>query len=231
MVLPVPSTPPPRLREFADRLGISGEKRERFFALQLKMIATMRDGRWRIQRLRREVRVEMLSDRPDRTRIEANLAAIQSAQLTLERQTVRTILETREILDGEAERQYLEFITRLRLGAGEPKPNGPRPRGMPGGQPGFGPRREPPGASPQNRPLDPGQNQPGQDPRMNRPGGPRGGGFGRPRLLPRGERRLTPEERLERRRRFEEWRERQGAGQTTPPPLRSEPQGEAPPPV
>lgn len=242
-VLPVPSTPPPRLREFADRLGISGEKRERFFALQLKMIATMRDGRWRIQRLRREVRVEMFSDRPDRTKIEANLAAIQNAQLALERQTVRTILETREILDGEAERQYLEFITRMRLGAGEPKPNGPRPRGMPGGRPGFDPRREPPGANPQNRPLDPGQNQPvpnqpGQDPRLNRPGGPPGGGFGgrpggfgRQRPFPRGQRMLTPQERLERRRRFEEWQARQGTGQTAPPPQRSEPEGEAPPPT
>jgi Spy/CpxP family protein refolding chaperone len=251
-VLPVPSTPPPRLREFADRLGVSGEKREKFFALQLKMIATMREGRWRIQQLRRAVRVEMLSDRPDRNKIEANLAAIQSAQLALERQTVRTILDTREILDGEAERQYLEFITRMRLGAGEPKPNGPRPRGdgrmlgrpgLPGGQPGFDPRREPPAANPQNPSLEPGQNQPGQnlpgqDPRLNRPGVPRGGGFGgrpggfgRPRLFPRGERMLTPEERLERRRRFEEWQARQGAGQTAPPPQRSEPEGEAPPPA
>ncbi len=183
-VLSVPSTPPPRLREFADRLGVTGEKRERFFALQLKMIAAMRDGRWRVQQLRREVRIEMFSDRPDRTQIEANLAAIQTAQLALERQTVHTILDTREILDGEAERQYLEFITRLRLGAGESKPDGPRPQG----------------------------------------------GFGRARPFPRGQRRLTPEERLERRRRFEEWQARPGTGQTVPPPQRSEPKGEAPPP-
>ncbi|HXU31151.1 MAG TPA: periplasmic heavy metal sensor [Thermoanaerobaculia bacterium] len=235
----VPTIPPPRLREFAQNLGLSGTTRERFFTLQLQMIGAMRDGRWRIQQLRREVRVEMLSDRPDRDKIEANLAAIQTAQLALERQTVRTILETREILDGEAEREYLQFITRLRLGAGEPRPNGPRPgrrmpgrqgmpgpqnREMPGGQPGFDPRQEPPGANPQDRPFDPGQN-----PRMNRPGGPRGGGFGRPRLFPRGERRLTPEERLERRRRFEEWQAREGAGRT-PPPVQSEPEGEAAPP-
>jgi hypothetical protein len=213
--------------------------RERFFTLQLQMITAMRDGRWRIQRLRREVRVEMQSGRPDRDKIEARLAEIQSAQLALERQTVRTILDTREILDGEAERQYLEFITRLRLGAGEGKPNGTRPRGdgrmlgrpgLPGG-PGFDPRREPPGNEPQNPPSP--------DSRLNRPGGPQGGGFGgrpggfgRPRPFPRGQRMLTPEERLERRRRFEEWQTRQGAGQpAAPPPQRSEPEGETPPPA
>ncbi|MEP7008925.1 MAG: periplasmic heavy metal sensor [Acidobacteriota bacterium] len=242
-VLRVPSTPPPRLREFADRLGVVGAKRERFFSLQLKLIATMREGRWRIQQLRREVRVEMLSARPDRTKIEASLAAIQNAQLALERQTVRTILDTREILDGEAERQYLEFINRMRLGAGEGKPKGPRPRGgggmmgrpeMPGGT-GFDPRREPPGNEPAN---PPGQNSPSQDPRLNRPARPQGGGFGgrpggfgRQRPFPHGQRMLTPEERLERRRRFEEWQGRQGADQTVPPPQRSEPEGEAPPPA
>jgi hypothetical protein len=230
----VPTTPPPRLREFAARLGLAGEVRERFFALQLQMIGAMRDGRWRIQQLRREVRVEMLSGRPDRDEIEARLGEIQSTQLALERQTVRTILDTREILDGEAEREYLEFITRLRLGAGERGPNGPRPRGEMPGRPGrLGRPEVPPNREPAGPPeLDPGVQRPfggAQDPRMNRPGGPRGGGFGRPRPFPRGERRLTPEERLERRRRFEGWREHQGAGQTVPP-LRSEPESEAVPP-
>lgn len=220
---PVPSIPPPRLREFADRLGVSGEKRERFFALQLRMMATLRSTRWRIQQLRREVRIEMLSERPDRQKIEASLSAIQAAQLTLERQTVRTILDTREILDGEAERQYLEMITRMRLGAGEARPNRPRPR-MDGGMPAEpGPAlRETPGAV-QLPPAN-------QEPRMDRPVGPGGGGFDRRRPPgPRGQQRLTPRERLERRRRFEEWRARQGAGQT-PPSESSDPEGGAPPP-
>ncbi len=168
---PVPSNPPPKLRELAERLGLSGEQRERFFALQLRMIATMRDGRGQIQRLRREVRAEMLSARPDRDRIEERLAAIETAQIAMERQTVRTILDTRELLDGAAERQYMTFITRLRLGAGDSRSDDGR------------------------------------------------------------ERSATPilEERLERRRRIEEWRGRQrGQGRLTPP-LRSDSEATSPP--
>ena len=223
---PVPSAPTPRLREFADRLGISGATRERFFALQLRMIATLRAGRWRIQQLRREVRIEMFSERPDRQKIEANLAAIQAEQLALERQTARTILDTREVLDGEAERRYLEMITRMRLGSGEARPNRPMPR-REGALPAVPPRprlEEAPGA------VRPGPA--GQSPPIERPlpgAGARDGGFERPRPGPRGGR-LTPRERLERRRRFEEWRARQEAG-TTDPPSSSDPEGEAPPPL
>ncbi len=245
---PAPKTPPPRLREFAERLGLSGEKRAQFFVLQLRMIGAMHNERSKIEQLRREVRVEMFSARPDREKIEARLAAIQNAQLALERQTVRTILDTREILDGEAERQYLEFITRLRLGAGEPRPNGGGPRPGPGGRrppmrtPEMPPGRElpsaPPGLNPdterpENRPERP--FAPEQDPRMNRPGGrpggPQGGGFGGPREDRRNRRPLSMEERLERRRRFEQWRaQQQGSGGAPAPPLRSDPEGEAPPP-
>ncbi len=234
----MPKTPPPRLRELAERLGLSGEKRERFFALQLQMIGAMRDQRWKIEQLRREVRVEMFSARPDRERIEARLAAIQNAQLALERQTVHTILDTREILDGEAERQYLELITRLRLGVGAPQP-GPGGRRAPRGGPGMlAPDRGTPRATPEpDLGVDRPENRterplvPGQDPRMNRPGGPPGGGFGGPRNDRRDRRPLSLEERLERRRRFEQWQaQRPNPGGVPAPPLRSDPEGEAPPP-
>ncbi len=249
---PVAKTPPPRLRELAERLGLSGEKRAQFFVLQLRMIGAMHNERSKIELLRREVRVEMFSARPDRERIEARLAAIQNAQLTLERQTVRTILDTREILDGEAERQYLEFISRLRLGAGEPRPNGGMKRPGPGGRrppmgvPGMPLGRELPGAPPEPKPnAERPENRteqpvaPGQDPRMNRPGGrpggpPGGGGFGGPRNDRRDRRPLSMEERLERRRRIEQWRARQQGSGGPPgggaaPPMQSDPEGEAPP--
>ena len=103
-----------RLERLADELGLAGEERERFVALQRRMfqdgIALARE-RFALQA---ELRRELLAAEPDRERIETLIGEIAAVFTRLEENTASGILDTRELLDPEQERRYLRVVAQIR---------------------------------------------------------------------------------------------------------------------
>ena len=180
LLVPRGGPPRQRLEMLADRLGVLGAARARFIEIQIRMFEETSARRFEVQRLRRAVQLEMLAEVPDRARIEQLLAEVAKRQADLDRKTFAAILEARELLPATSRRMYVEFIGRIRFGAGEaavpPKlrprlnprgplgPNGPaRPREL--GSPQDFPPPSPNG-NPQPQGLD---RPPFRDPRLNNP--------------------------------------------------------------
>lgn len=124
--------PPPLLR-LTDRLGLEGEERERFLAVQRQFFVATSNERWRLAALHRELRRELFAAAPDRGRIEALLGEIGDTYAALEEAMAQNVLASREILDPEQERQFLELVRRLRAGQLRPPGQRGRQRGPAGG--------------------------------------------------------------------------------------------------
>ncbi len=161
LVIPRGGPPRERLEQLADRLAVTGAARVRFLELHHRMFRETSASRFELQRLRRAVQLELLADTPDRTRIESLLAQVAQRQAELDRRTFAAILEARELLPASSRRMYVEFIGRIRFGAGEaavppkarPRLNQPLPRDPNGGVP-LNDRRPPdfrPGLGPNDR--------------------------------------------------------------------------------
>jgi hypothetical protein len=133
--------PEQRLEEMAVRLGVPPEDRPRFARLQREFFGETRDGRMRLDGVRRQLRAELTAARPDRARIDELLAQSGELQAGLERALVEHVLAAREVLDGEAERRYLHFLSRL--GAAGGGPGGARQGAPPRRRPGLRPGRPP----------------------------------------------------------------------------------------
>jgi hypothetical protein len=139
-----PAGPPEaRLEEMAERLGVPAADRPRFAALQREFFVATRDGRARLDGVRRELRAELTASRPDRARIDELLARSSELQAGLERALVEHVLAAREVLDGEAERRYLHFLSRLGAAGGPGARPGPPLRRRPGLRDGRRPGRPP----------------------------------------------------------------------------------------
>lgn len=119
----------------ADRLELAGEERERFLALQRTLAETVHAGRLRIDEARQDMRRELISPQPDRVRVEALLADIVRQQETLDRALVDNVLAARDLLDGEAEREYLRFVERFGGAFAGGRPPGPARRRGPDSPP------------------------------------------------------------------------------------------------
>jgi hypothetical protein len=94
----------------ADRFHLEGDVRERFLARQRELAEKVRELRPRIAGLERELREEIVAKNPDRARIEAIPAELAAATSELERAFAGSVLATRELLSGDAEREYLRFV-------------------------------------------------------------------------------------------------------------------------
>lgn len=105
--------PPRHLGRVADRLGLEGEERERFVAIQEEFLATVRDGRRRRGELHRELRAELTAPEPDRRRVAELLRELSAVQLEMERAFADAVLASRELLGPEQEEAYLGFLERL----------------------------------------------------------------------------------------------------------------------
>ncbi len=98
----------------ADELDLQGEKREAFVAVQRNFFEETLSARGRMARLQKEVRRQILSDAPDRQALDEVLTALSKAHGDLERAFVGNLLDTRDLLDADQERQYRRFLRRMR---------------------------------------------------------------------------------------------------------------------
>jgi len=109
----------------ADRLALAGEARESFLRLQRELGERVHAGRRQIDEARRELRRELTSREPDRERVEALLGRLNRAQDALDRAFVANVLAARDVLEGRAEREYLQFVERFGAAVAGPRPPGP----------------------------------------------------------------------------------------------------------
>lgn len=108
-------TAPGRLQQLADRLGIEGDVRRRFLQRQRQFFAETAAPRGRLPEIRREVRAELTRPHPDRARIDELLREGSGIFLMLERAVVANVLDSRAMLPPDAERKYIDLISRLQL--------------------------------------------------------------------------------------------------------------------
>ncbi len=155
---PEPGQPqggPPRASRLADRLGLEGEPRRRFLAIQQSFFEETVRIRLHLSETQREVRREMMSSKPDGAKIDALLQESSRDFLALERALAKNVASSRELLNPAQEEEYLLLISRLR-------PQAPA-------APGFG--QQPPPPLQRRRPLPPWQQrQQRQDQRRDRNG-------------------------------------------------------------
>lgn len=125
-----PDGPPgePPLGRLADHLGLTGERRERFVALQRRFVRAHLEARGERARLGAALRQELMAEEPDPVRIDALIAGLGESYLASERATAEVVLASRNLLDDQQRRQYLRFLQRLRHGGphgGPPEGHGP----------------------------------------------------------------------------------------------------------
>lgn len=126
-----------RFEVLADEMGLEGERRERFLALQYQLLERSVDARRRGRELQRSLQAELLAAEPDRERVEALVDEVAAVRRELDRTLAFTVLESRALIGPEAERAYLRFLGQLRLLLDGRGPAG-RGLGRDGGGPGRG---------------------------------------------------------------------------------------------
>src|SRR5690606_4627822 len=93
--------------------GLDPPAQERFIDGQREFMHSLMSERREIETLRREVRRELLADTPDRARLETLVAELSERTTALERRFVDHVLRSREALDPEDERRYVEMLRRM----------------------------------------------------------------------------------------------------------------------
>lgn len=133
----------PLKTRLADRLGLEGERRERFLAALAAMGDEIAAARAEIGAARSELRREIAARAPDRARIDALLARLATAENRLNRALVDGVLAARAELEPDEVPLFLRAIAEAGLarGPGEAPPPGPRERFL---RRRFGERRDPP---------------------------------------------------------------------------------------
>jgi hypothetical protein len=132
---------PAKLEEIAERLGVPAEDRPRFIALQRDFLVEARQRRVELEGVRRLLQNELVAASPDPARLRELVETSARLQARLEGAFVEHVMAARELLSGEPERRYLQFLARLGPRAIQGPPPGPPGRqGQPRWQrPGAGP--------------------------------------------------------------------------------------------
>lgn len=126
-----------RTATMAERLGLEGERRERFVEIQRGFLEETHRRRREVLELQERLRRELAAEEPSREVVEEVVRATAEHRAALDRRLAEAVLATREILDPEQERRYLRFLGRIQ----HPGPGGPP--GGPAGPGTGGPRRHP----------------------------------------------------------------------------------------
>jgi len=117
---------PPRVLRLADHLGLEGEQRRRFVRLQGQFFVETMRLRSEQSEIARELRRELSAPEPDRQRIEELTRASARIHLGLQQALAKNLIATREILDPEQERFFLDIIDRLPAPGLDGPPQRPR---------------------------------------------------------------------------------------------------------
>ena len=125
-----------RLGDLADRLGLTGDDRERFLEIQRRFFVESHQRRSRILGLQDRFRRALAAPDPSRETIDELIRQLGEERAGFDRDLARTVLDTRALLGPGQERQYLEFLARL--GPRPGGPGGPGGEGQPGPPPGPG---------------------------------------------------------------------------------------------
>jgi len=128
----------PPVARLADRLGLEGETRERFLAVQRRWLETLLETRRERHRLTVELRRELATERPDRARIGELVERLGEAYAAGEAATAEAVLDSRALLDPGQQELYGRFLRHLPERQ-DPR-HGPRRGGRPFGRPGPPPR-------------------------------------------------------------------------------------------
>jgi len=123
--------PPGMAQRLAERIGVPAARRERFLAVQRRLVERTAAERREVARLRFALRGELLASVPDRARIDELLTALAAREAELSRALVAGVLESREVLDGRELELYLRFLERAAPGSGGPGRGGPARRMRP----------------------------------------------------------------------------------------------------
>ncbi|HKI87211.1 MAG TPA: periplasmic heavy metal sensor [Thermoanaerobaculia bacterium] len=107
------SWPQAPLTRLADHLGLSGDKRDQFIALQRQFFADTVASRRRFMETRRALHRELVAEHPDAAKIEALTKEVGKQVSELDRSMAKTVLATRKILDPEQLDTYLGFLRRI----------------------------------------------------------------------------------------------------------------------
>lgn len=122
-----PETRSPRratLEDLADRLELEGPERARFLALQRELQGALRRQLPALQRTRRALYREVSSPIPEPERLRALTERLARRQVEIEGRMVRTVIESRRLLDRRQDEIYLRFVAerfRIPLGALGPR--------------------------------------------------------------------------------------------------------------
>ena len=110
----IPRALPRALHRLADRMGLEGEQREQFLALQQHFLKQTIEARRRLEGIHRAMRAEMLAEQPDRQVVEQCLQEAADAHLQLETAFAENLLASRDLLDEEQEKELFRFFRRLK---------------------------------------------------------------------------------------------------------------------
>jgi heavy-metal resistance protein len=119
-----PRLPPPaagqqqgaadQLPRLADRLGLEGDARRRFLERQLRFLEETLRLQLHQREIHRELRHELTGSAPDRARVDQILRGSAATYHALEQALASDVLDTREILSPDQQRQFLQIVRRLR---------------------------------------------------------------------------------------------------------------------
>ena len=112
-------SPEARTGPIADRLGLEGKSREQFMKLQQSLFEGMQGHREELDSLRQEVSKELQGADPKPERLDRLIEDMATVNSSMEQEFVETVLATRELLDEDQEKMYVQFLARMRGQGGQ----------------------------------------------------------------------------------------------------------------
>lgn len=104
----------PPVERLANHLELEGQERDQFLEIQQNLFHTTRQHQEALQKLRTEIRSEVMSDSPDPSNVDRLLADVGAIHMDLDRAMVESVLATRKILTPEQQRRYFHVVERMR---------------------------------------------------------------------------------------------------------------------
>ena len=102
------------LENMVDKVGVAGERRERFVEIHRGFFERTREQREQQRRAERALRENLASAAPDRALAEVQLAEIAAAKKEIEAAFVENFFEASALLDPDQQARYRELVAELR---------------------------------------------------------------------------------------------------------------------